>query len=121
MRNTYKSTYKDGLRAEAVAVLVLRLKGYRILARRYKTPVGEIDIVARRGGTLVFVEVKHRGSVAAALACLTPSMKGRIVNAARHFIAAYPAYNDDAMRFDLMAVAGIFSFRHLDNAWPGAA
>ncbi len=102
-------------------MLILRVKGYRILAQRYKTPVGEIDIVARRGKALVFVEVKYRGSLQAALECLTPSMKGRIVKAARHFIAAYPGYNDYAMRFDLIAVAGIFSFRHLDNAWPVAA
>ncbi len=116
-----RSTYQDGLRAEMIATWVLRAKGYRILAQRYKTPIGEIDIVARRGRTLVFVEVKFRGTVEEALSCLTPSMKGRIVKAARHFIAAYPDYNDYAMRFDLMAVAGIFSFRHLDNAWPTTA
>lgn len=116
-----RGTYQDGLRAERIATLVLRAKGYRILAQRYKTPIGEIDIVARRGKSLVFVEVKYRDTVEEALACLTPSMKGRIVRAARHFLAAYPAYNDDAMRFDLMAVAGIFSFRHLDNAWPVTA
>lgn len=117
----HRRTYQDGLRAEKIARWVLRAKGYRILAPRYKTPVGEIDIVARRGKTLVFVEVKRRGSMEAALSCLTPSMKGRIVKAARHFIAAYPDYNDYAMRFDLIAVSGIFSFRHLDNAWPVTA
>ena len=116
-----RSTYQDGLRAELIAKLVLRAKGYRILAQRYKTPVGELDIVARRGKTLVFVEVKYRGTVDDALSCLSPSMKGRIVKAARHFLAAYPAYNEYAMRFDLIAVAGIFSFRHLDNAWPVTA
>lgn len=121
MRRKIRGTYQDGLRAEMIARFVLRLKGYRIIAQRYKTPGGELDIVARRGRTLVFVEVKYRGSVEEALCCLTPSMKGRIVKAARHFLAAYPDYNDYAMRFDLMAVAGIFSFRHLDNAWPVTA
>ncbi len=112
-----RGTYQDGLRAERRALWVLRLKGYRILAQRYKTPVGEIDIVARRGRVVAFVEVKYRGSLAAALQSVTPAMQGRIVNAARHFIAAYPQYNDYVLRFDLMAVSVIISFRHLDNAW----
>ena len=110
-------TYGNGLRAEMCAEIVLRLKGYRILARRYKTPVGEIDIVARRGRMIAFVEVKFRRSMPEALESLTPAMKNRIVNAARHFIAAYPAYVDYGMRFDLFAISGAFSFRHLDNAW----
>lgn len=118
--NKSRRTYQDGLWAEAVAEVILRLKGYRILARRYKTPMGEIDIIARRGKMLAFVEVKFRRTIPEALACLTPSMKSRIVNAARHFIAAYPAYGDYDMRFDLFALTGPFSFRHLDNAWPSA-
>lgn len=112
-----RGSYKDGLWAEAVAEIILRLKGYRIIARRYKTPVGEIDIVAKRGRMIAFVEVKYRRSIPEALECLTPSMKSRISNAARHFIAAYPVYTDYDMRFDLLALSGIFSFRHLDNAW----
>jgi putative endonuclease len=114
-------TYRDGLRAEQRSIWILRLKGYRILARRYKTPVGEIDIVARRGRVIAFVEVKYRGSVTAALESLTPAMQARIVRAACHFIAAYPAYKDYTLRFDLMAMAGRFSFRHLDNAWAETA
>lgn len=116
-----RGTYQDGLWAEALSVWILRLKGYRILAQRYKTPVGEIDIVARRGRVVAFVEVKYRRRVSAALESLTPSMQGRIIAAARHFIAAYPDYNDYALRFDLMAVSGFLSFRHLDNAWQVTA
>ncbi|QQG36953.1 MAG: YraN family protein [Micavibrio aeruginosavorus] len=112
-----KQTYRDGLRAEAISVFLLRLKGYRILARRYKTPVGEIDIIARRGCVLAFIEVKSRATLAEALSCLTPAMQGRIINAARHFIAAYPDYGDYDMRFDLMALGRGFTVRHLDNAW----
>lgn len=110
-------TYQNGLWAETVAATVLRLKGYRILARRYKTPVGEIDLVARRGRMIAFVEVKYRRTMDDALLSLTPSMKTRIANAARHFLAVYPAYGDYDMRFDLFALTGAFSFRHLDNAW----
>ena len=116
-----RGTYKDGLWAETVAEIILRLKGYRILARRYKTPMGEIDLVAHRGKMLAFVEVKYRRSITDALESLTPSMKSRIANAARHFIAAYPDYTDYDMRFDLMAVAGVFSVQHLDNAWSMTA
>lgn len=116
MKRSY-GTYRDGLRAELIAEIILRLKGYRIIARRYKTPMGEIDIVARRGKLVAFVEVKFRRSMPEALESLTPSMKNRIVNAARHFIAAYPVYGDYGMRFDLFALTGPFSFRHLDNAW----
>lgn len=112
-----RGTYQDGLWAEMVAEIILRLKGYRIVARRYKTPMGEIDIVARRGRMVAFVEVKFRRTIPEALECLTPSMKSRITNAARHFIAAYPAYHDYDMRFDLFALTGPFSFQHLDNAW----
>jgi Holliday junction resolvase-like predicted endonuclease len=52
--------YRHGLLAETVAALLLRLKGHRIIARHYKTPVGEIDLVALKGKRLAFVEVKQR-------------------------------------------------------------
>lgn len=117
MKTVAGDTYKTGLMAEAWAVLILRLKGYRILAQRYKTSSGEIDIVACKGRLLVFAEVKARATIAEALSCLTPAMQKRIVNAARHFIAVYPAYVDYEMRFDLLAVDRSFRFRHLDNAW----
>jgi putative endonuclease len=52
--------YRHGLLAETIAALLLRLKGHRIIARRYKTPVGEIDLVALKGKRLAFVEVKQR-------------------------------------------------------------
>ena len=55
--------YRHGLFAETVAALLLRLKGHRIVARRYKTPVGEIDLVALKGKRLAFIEVKRRKSL----------------------------------------------------------
>lgn len=71
-----------GLSAESRATACLLLKGYRILARRFKTPVGEIDIVARRRGTLVFVEVKARKSLDDAAEALTARQQARIIDAA---------------------------------------
>src|SRR5690606_16152493 len=84
------SAHGRGLRAERGAEILLRLKGYRIIARRYKTKFGEIDIIARRGDTIVFVEVKYRATLAAALSCLSAQNQERIIQAARHYLATHP-------------------------------
>ena len=109
--------YKKGAHLERLAALFLQLKGYKILKIRYKTPGGEIDIVARRKNRLVFVEVKGRESVAAAMESVTVRNRMRVEQAARHFIAAHPQFAGFDMRFDAVVFAPPFSFRHLDNAW----
>jgi putative endonuclease len=116
-----RTNHATGLAAETITACVLRCKGYRIVARRYKTPVGEIDLVARRRNTLAFVEVKARQRMAEALAAATPAMRQRIVRAAGHFVAGRPDLAVLDMRFDLVAVAPPFYWRHLDNAWRPAA
>ena len=116
-----KDTYKFGLLAEQLAAWGLRLRGYRILARRFRTPVGEIDLVARRGRALAFVEVKARNDLSTALQSVTPKMKQRIIRAANYFITQNPGVADCDIRFDLIAVAPPFYWRHLDNAWQAAA
>jgi putative endonuclease len=75
--------FRFGLSAESRAAAYLIAKGHRILSRRFRTPVGEIDIVARRRGVLVFVEVKARESFDAAAEAIGPRQRGRIVAAAR--------------------------------------
>jgi putative endonuclease len=94
-----------GRRAEQLAVLLLRAKGYRILARSYVVRGGEIDIIARRGSAVVFMEVKARPTIEDALIAVTPSKARRISIAARHWLGA----NEWAMRFslrgDLIAIA----------------
>lgn len=110
-------TYKFGLLAEEAAAFFLAMKGYRILARRYKTPVGEVDLIARRGKKIVFVEVKARRRGEDALASVTPHMQGRILRAAQHYISRNPSLADYELRFDLVAFAPPFFLRHLDNAW----
>lgn len=77
-----KAAEKRGRRAELIACTLLRLKGYRILAERVRAPVGEIDIIATRGNTLVFVEVKQRRTRAAALESITAKQRRRIERAA---------------------------------------
>ncbi len=112
-----KKAYKHGLWAESFAALYLMLKGYRILVRRYKTPVGEIDLIAKRGKTLLMVEVKARAGLDEALEAVDTKTQKRIEKAARIFLSKYPRYADFTVRFDIVALARPFRFRHLDNAW----
>jgi putative endonuclease len=75
--------FQRGLSAESRAALLLIAKAYRILARRWKTPFGEIDIVARRRGVVVFVEVKARGSIDEAMEAVTERTKRRVIGRGR--------------------------------------
>jgi putative endonuclease len=97
--------YRSGLFAESIVALLLRLKGNRILARRYKTPVGEIDLVALKGKRLTFVEVKRRRSFDDAAEALPTRARRRIVRAAQYWLAAHPTYNGHDMRFDVVLTA----------------
>jgi putative endonuclease len=106
-----------GLSAESWAVVYLLLKGYRILARRFKTPVGEIDIVARRRGTLVFVEVKARRNFDDAAEALTERQQARIINAAQYWLAAHPEAVECPIRFDAILVAPGKFPQHLPAAF----
>ena len=109
----------NGRRAEAIAAWYLRLKRYRILARRYRTPVGEIDLIARRGRTIAFVEVKLRPSEAEAIEAVRPAAARRIVRAADYWVAAHPVATGLDLRFDLMvAVPGRLP-RHVEAAFDG--
>lgn len=121
IKNSKQNVYRYGVWAEIIAAWFLRLKGYRVLARRYKTPVGEIDLVAKRGRSIAFIEVKARQKIDDALAAVTPSMQSRIIRAAQYFMSRHTNYGDMALRFDLMAMAPPFYIRHLDNAWRPAA
>ena len=103
--------------AEGAAELYLRAKGFEILERRYKTPVGEIDLIARDNSYLVFVEVKARGSIDEALTCITPKMRVRIYDAAAHYMAAHPEHAQKPMRVDVVAVTLPFRIKHLENAF----
>jgi putative endonuclease len=92
-----------GRRAEQLAALFLQLKGYRILARRVRTRVGEIDLVARKGDTLVFVEVKARATLDSGLFALHPAARRRI-EAASRVLAPHYAGNCTTTRIDAVLV-----------------
>jgi putative endonuclease len=92
-----------GRRAERLAALLLMLKGWRIVARRRRMPMIEVDIVARRGRLLAVVEVKQRPTLEAALAALTPSAAARLRAAARQLAAEQG--EECAARVDLIALA----------------
>lgn len=109
--------YKKGHAIERMAALYLQLKGYRILKIRYRTPMGEIDIIARRKNSLAFVEVKGRRDMTSALESVTRRNRARVERAALYFIAVHPQFASFDMRFDVVVFAPPFSFRHLDNAW----
>ena len=103
--------------AETAAAWCLRLRGYRVLARRYRTPLGEIDLVVRRGRLLAFVEVKARPDLAQALDALGPRQRERTQRAAALFLLRYPHHADCVLRFDLVAVRPWRLPRHLVDAW----
>jgi len=95
----------------------LRLVGYRILARDYRTPMGEIDVIARRGNILAAVEVKARGDLRLAAEAVTPRQRRRIRRALDHFLTHNPPLAALAVRFDLMLVAPGAWPRHIAGAW----
>lgn len=116
------NSYNKGLWSEWFAALYLMGKGFRIRARRYKTPVGEIDIIASTGRTLVFIEVKTRPNINEALEAISPRSRPRLIRAAKYYLAAHaPAQPWETLRFDLIALAPPFHMRHLDNIFPQAA
>lgn len=96
---------RSGRTAESLAALLLRLKFYRLLERRYKTPVGEIDLIARRGNTIAFVEVKRRPDANAGLAAVTPTAQARLLRAAEAWLARHPEATDCTLRFDVIVVS----------------
>lgn len=116
-RLTRRNSYMLGLRAETLAALLLRLKGYRVLARRYPAPVGEIDIVARRGRTLAFVEVKARPSLELALEAIRPFQRARIQRGAEAFLSRHPHLAGLDLRFDAVLVVPGRRPLHMTNAF----
>ena len=113
---TRQAAHRLGHVAEWKAVWRLRLSGYSVLARRYRTRLGEIDIVARRGSVLVFVEVKARRDLETAGHALGSRQFGRVARASSLFIARHPRYAAHSVRFDAVLLGGLWP-RHLPDVW----
>lgn len=120
MTGSREQAERRGRRGEALAAWYLRLTGWRILAQRVKTARGEIDLVARRGRTVCFVEVKWRGS-ARELAIAIDTHRLRRVAAAATAVATRYAPNGEDVRIDVLLLAPWCWPRRIANAWqPGA-
>ena len=112
-----QAAFRLGVSAETRAAAFLIGKGFRILARRWKSPVGEIDIVARRRSMLIFVEVKARASLDDAAWSVTPRQQQRIAAAAQVWLANNPGVAFVDIRFDVVLVAPGRLPRHLAAAF----
>lgn len=109
--------FKLGLSAEKRAAALLLAKGFRIVARRFRSPAGEIDIVARRGALLIFVEVKARALLDDAAWSVTDRQKRRIASAAAAWLAAHPDDANCDTRFDAVLVSPRSLPRHIPAAF----
>ena len=116
MRNRARS-HRAGIRAEYAAALWLLLKGYVPVALRYKTPVGEIDLVARRGRTLAVIEVKARARHEDAAEAVHGKNQSRVVRAAQYFLGAHPRYASAQVRFDVCLIAWYRLPQHIPHAF----
>jgi putative endonuclease len=114
------AAFRTGLSAESRAAAFLIAKGYRILAKRFRTPYGEIDLVARKRNLIAFVEVKARASFDEAAYAVTPRQQQHIVNAAQAWLMAHPEHAEFEMRFDAMLIAPRSLPRHLLAAFDAS-
>jgi len=132
-KSTHKSTHKSapkslvrqaafrtGLSAESRAAAYLAGRGYAIAARRFKSPVGEVDIVARRGAELLFVEVKARSRLDDAALSVTPRQRRRVVAAAEAWLAQHPDDGLCEIRFDVILVAHGGRTQHITAAFDAS-
>lgn len=112
-----QAAFRVGLSAESRAAALLVAKGFRILARRWRSPAGEIDIVARRKQLLIFVEVKARADFDAAAESISPRQQQRIAAAAEAWLAAFGQDNLRDFRFDVVLVVPGKMPRHIPAAF----
>ena len=107
-----------GRRGERIAGWWLRLKGWRILDRRVRTPAGEVDLVARKGNLIAFVEVKMRATAAELDFAIDERRLSRVAAAAEVLMPRYAGPGDD-IRVDVILLAPGMRPRHIENAWIG--
>ncbi len=106
-----------GHRAETLAALLLRIKGYRIVGWRFRSRAGEIDLIARPGRRLAFVEVKARRTPSEAAWAITPRQQARIIRAVEHWLAIHGGTQDFDMSFDVVLIGPWAWPRHISSAF----
>jgi putative endonuclease len=114
------AAFRTGISAESRAAAYLMAKGYRILAKRFKTPHGEIDLVAKKRNLVAFIEVKARGSLDEAAYAVTPRQQARIIAAAQGWLVAHPEHAEFDLRFDAVLIAPRHLPRHLLAAFDAS-
>ena len=114
-RRLAEASGRDG---EARAAWYLRLKGWRILDKRVRTPVGEVDLVAKRGKLVAFVEVKTRATAGELDYAIDEPRLARVAAAAEYLMPRYADPGDD-IRVDVVLIAPGSLPRHIENAWIG--
>lgn len=110
---------RRGHRGEWLAALALMLKGYRVVARRYRTRLGEIDLIARRGDLVLIVEVKVRPTLVQAMEAVGRLSEARIEAAADLWLARQPDHARLSLRFDMVAVTPRRWPVHVENIFQG--
>ncbi len=116
-RPARRAAERRGQRAEMLAALCLRLKGFKIIERRFRSRAGEIDLIARRGKRLAFVEVKARRTAQEAAWAVTPRQQARIARAAEHWLAIRGLDKDFDITFDVVLIAPWTWPRHIASAF----
>ncbi len=114
------AAFRTGLSAESKAAAYLMAKGYRILAKRFRTPYGEIDLVARKRNLVAFIEVKARAGLDEAAYAVTPRQQQRIIDAAQAWLMAHPEHAEFELRFDAILIAPRRLPRHLLAAFDAS-
>ncbi|MGJ8558789.1 MAG: YraN family protein [Litorimonas sp.] len=112
---------KAGRRAETWVAAYLIVTGHRILARRFKTGSGEIDLIAQRGKTIVFIEVKQRAKAEHTIDPVTARSEERIIRAGEIFLSRHPGFVDQghALRYDIVIVTGRWRITHRRDVFRG--
>lgn len=106
-----------GRHAEERAAAALQAEGWQVLARRARTPAGELDLVAERAGLLAFVEVKARATLGEAAFALGAAQRARLLRAAEWWLGANPARGAAGVRFDVMLVDAAGRVRRVADAF----
>lgn len=116
--NKKQKGYKFGIFAEYLVIVIFFFKGYKFVERRYKTKLGEIDLIFTKKNNLVVVEVKARHNKNTQIGeVVNYNQYARILNATKLFLNKNKKYSNFFIRIDVVLVYGIFKIEHLENVW----